>query len=333
MRGSMRHHTWVVLAIAACGNGSGGGSIPLAGLGSAAVDAFCDAYVRCGLISDLETCRMLNLIDLTVANTVAAVAAGKVIYHGDKARECFDQLSGTTCDRTMVFSNRNRPIACDQTFEGTVGDAGACAFNEECISKDCNLPSCAPNTCCMGTCVGGMAPARAALGQSCSTAITCNAGYCNATTSVCTAFLADGAPCTSAASCDSNVCLTTCQPLVPVNGACTPMTVCRDIGDTCNSVSMTCIPRGQLGATCASSNDCPLTALCDATQKCVAGPKLGDTCSGAGSCVDQSYCEASTMKCTAPKPDGATCAATGECASRHCDTTTTHTCVTPPICI
>jgi len=331
----MRNHALVVLVIAACGPDSGSGSIPIDGLGAAAVDAFCDIYVRCGLFPDQATCHSLYGLDIMVdADLVAAVKAGKVIYHGDKARVCFDEFTATTCERSEVFSSRNQPLACDQTFEGTVGDAGACALNEECISRVCSIPSCPSNTCCMGTCVGGTAPVRADLGQACSSTVRCNTGYCDTTTNVCTAFLADGAPCTSSQSCSSNVCSTTCQALVAANGACVNGTQCRDIGDTCNSGSKTCVPYGNLGDTCAVSLDCSTIYACDtATLKCVARPKLGDACSTVSTCIDHSYCESTTMTCTALKADGAACTSTTECESKHCDTATTHTCVTPPVCI
>jgi hypothetical protein len=249
---------------------------------------------------------------------------------------CLDEFSGAACDRNDVLTNHNVvPLACDQTFEGTVGDAGACALNEECISRTCTIPSCGANTCCMGTCVGGTAPVRANLGQACSTTMRCNEGYCDTTTNVCTAYLADGAPCTTSQACNSNVCMTTCQALVPPNGACTSSTQCLDVGDTCNSTSKTCVPYGKPGDTCTTLNDCSSIYQCDTpTQKCVVRPRVGDTCPQAGSsCIDQSYCDATTLKCTARKPDGAMCTSTVECESKNCDTTTTHTCVTPAVCI
>jgi hypothetical protein len=336
----MRNQVLVVLVIAACGPDSGSGSIPIDGLEAAGLNVICDIYARCGVFPDIESCRSTYNVLLSSNspdnNRVAAVKAGRVIYHGDKARECYNEFAGTSCDRAQAFSNRNTPLACDETFVGTVGDAGACVLNEECVSQRCSVPTCGANMCCQGTCIGGTAPVRANLGQACSTAMRCNEGYCNTTTSVCTAFLADGATCTSAASCQSNSCATTCQRPVSANDACTTSSQCRDIGNVCNTASKTCVPNAQLGDACTSTSDCSPLTQCDTatTSKCVTRPKLGDTCTGTGSCaIDASYCEATTMRCTALKPDGATCALTIECASRHCDTTTTHTCVTPPVCI
>ena len=332
----MRKLALVVVVISACGNDSGSGSIPIDGLEQAAIDTFCDIYVRCGVLPDLESCRELYMASLSLdSDLIAAVHADKVVYHGDKARECYNAFTATSCDRNLVFGSRDVPLACDQTFVGTVGDAGQCALDEECISQDCQISgSCPANTCCMGTCVGGTPPARAELAQPCSSTIRCNTGYCDATTSVCTAFLADGAACTSSQRCNSSACSTTCQPLVATGGTCTTTSQCKLVGDVCNSVSKTCTPYGRTGDACANKADCDALDNCDAaTSKCVAAPKVGASCTVGVGCALGSFCDTTTLTCTAPKPDGAACMMTTECASKHCDTTTTHTCVTPPVCI
>lgn len=325
----------VLIVMAACGPDSGSGSISIDQLGNAIINEYCDLYVRCGVVPDVTACRKAFGNDINIdANLIAAVAAGKVIYDGDLARQCIDAaFASGTCDRNLIFTNRNSPAACDLTFAGTVGDAGACAINEECISRDCSIPSC-PNACCQGTCVGGTVPMRAPLGAACSSTIPCAEGYCDSTMMTCQAFLADGAPCSSSSSCLSGSCNTTCQALVAEGGACTSTSMCRELGDSCTgAAAKTCSPLVGLGAACATSSDCMLTYACDATQHCAPRPMLGDACTGAGTCSDGSYCDQTALKCTAPKADGTACTSSTECQSKHCDTGATNTCITPPVCI
>src|SRR5690242_20438863 len=108
--GTMRKLALVALFVAACGD-DGGGPIPIDGLESAAIGAYCNLYVRCGLIDDAATCRTLNLDVQIDPDLIAAVDAGKVIYHPDLARECLNGLSGS-CNRA-TFSRNDNGEACE----------------------------------------------------------------------------------------------------------------------------------------------------------------------------------------------------------------------------
>ncbi|HEY5922107.1 MAG TPA: hypothetical protein VIV11_10575, partial [Kofleriaceae bacterium] len=148
----MRRLALVIAVLAACGDDdSGGGSIPIEDLDGALMNAFCNLYVACGLIDDTATCRSLDIDLATDPNVIAAVQAGKVIYHGDNARACLATLAGTSCDRNAL--DRGDPEACDLMFEGTVAANGQCALDEECLSQQCDVLSC-PDACCQGTCFG-----------------------------------------------------------------------------------------------------------------------------------------------------------------------------------
>jgi hypothetical protein len=331
----MRKLVIALLSIAACGPDSGSGSIAIGDLGDALVSSYCDLYVRCGVVADQASCEQLFGTDVNVdADIIAAVEAGKVIYHGDKARECLNGFFTGTCDRSMIFGNRSQPTACDETFEGTVGDAGICAIDEECISQDCVVPQC-PDACCQGTCMGATAPGHPTVGQACGPAIpTCSNSFCDTTTLLCTAYIADGGACMSNSSCQTGLCdqtTHTCQTLVATGGACMNSTQCKLIGDSCPQGTMQCTPVGGIGTMCGTTSDCQANLSCDGTQHCIARPTVGQSCATSTGCLD-SYCDTTTTTCTARKADGAACMTSSECISSQCDTTS-HTCTTDPVCI
>jgi hypothetical protein len=328
----MRKLALVVMCLVGCGGSS---SVPIDGLQQEFLNSYCDILVRCGLVDNALLCQSLYL-GLTIdKDTLAAVQAGKIIYHGDKAQQCLDSLSGSSCARNDFLSSRSQSTACDETFEGTVGDMGACALNDECISRDCAIPSCPANTCCQGMCVGGTAPVRPKLGEACtntSSSTRCTDSYCDAMTAKCTAYKPAGTSCLATSECVIGAACTNsvCTMLVATGGACTSSSNCSDIGDTC--VSMICTAVGLAGAACTTSSDCSGIYICDGTRHCALKPRLGETCTGgSSSCIDHSYCDATTMKCTAPQADGATCAQNRECSSNNCDATSK--CSTPAVCI
>ena len=83
----MRRLTLAIALLAGCG----GGSISLDDLSDEAADASCGYYVKCGLLDDVATCQSIYDGEID-ADLLAAIDAGKVIYHGDKARECLDGI-------------------------------------------------------------------------------------------------------------------------------------------------------------------------------------------------------------------------------------------------
>ncbi|HEX5063416.1 MAG TPA: hypothetical protein VFV99_28765 [Kofleriaceae bacterium] len=324
-----------IALLAACGDDdSGGGDIPISGLEGAVINAYCNIYVSCGLLDDAATCKQIYTDIEIDPSLVAAVEAGKVIYHPDKARECINGLS-STCDRN-TFNRNDNAEACDQTFEGTVGANGQCAMNEECISQQCDVPSC-PDACCQGTCFGDMPPTRPHIGESCGTTGSCVASYCNTTTLICEPYLADGAACTSASQCLNGSC--TNQMCVGYPGTGEPCggtasTLCANLGDVCNTTSMTCVAYALGGDSCTADRDCSPIYSCGTAGTCQLKPRFGEACvpQTSNDCIDRSYCDPTTNLCTAPKADGGSCTTDRECASNNCDNTTT-TCSTLPICI
>jgi hypothetical protein len=319
--------------LAACGSDSGGGGpIPIGSLQASYNAYYCNLAVRCGLIADLASCSGLRPVVTVNPNLIAAAEAGAVTYDGAAAATCLAGLT-STCDRSLLAGNRNAPEACDHIFTGTVGDQGACMLNEECISNVCIPSTGCTMACCPGTCYGATAPARPALGQSCSTNTNCIDSYCETTTYTCAALLANGATCTGDEQCAIGLACTsttrTCGPLAAVGATCSTDDNCRSVGNYCGPAGK-CVAFGLTGDSCAAGEQCSMYYTCGGTT-CALRPKLGDSCGGTSQgCIDLSYCDPTTQKCTALKPDGATCNGSNECKGGMCQfSTTTGTCMTP----
>lgn len=319
-----------MVVMAACG---GDGGLDIDHVDDAVLSAACNLYVSCGLISDQTACREVAGTTFDVdASVIAAVHAGKVKFHGDKAQACIDKMYGSgSCDRAELLDASSSRVDCIGAFEGTVAGAGACQIDEECISQKCSILTCAENTCCTGACAGGTVPASKALGETCSVNDDCAEGYCDEGGSgTCAAQIADGQACSSSVSCASGSCNITCQALVAHGGPCTTPSGCADFGDTCNGISLTCTAYGKAGAACFNHADCSQELTCDTTQHCAARPKLGDACSNNVQCIGASWCDTSVMKCVAPKANGASCESSDECTSGYCPSA--GTCTTRAVC-
>ncbi len=311
--------------LAACGDD--GASIPIEQYEQASINAYCNKFVDCGLVDDLATCHTLDLSIPAASTIVAAVRAGKIIYRGDKARECLDAISGT-CERLAFHGIA--PLACSQIFEGTVPANGTCAFEQECISNECAVQG------CQGTCIGNEPPlGRPRVNESCANGATCLDSFCDPVTTTCTAYRANGSACTGAQECANNACNNLVCGSVPKTGeACDPSAspACRDVGDTCNATSKTCVPFGLTGDACSTDVDCAPLYTCGVDSTCHLRSRLGDPCDGQNiaSCIDRSWCDPTTQQCTALKADGLVCTSGEECVSGTCDS---DQCVTPEICI
>lgn len=330
----MRRLAFIAM-LAACG-GDGGGPIDIDELEPAVVNAICNLYVNCGLVEDQATCKSLYTDVEVDEDLIAAVKAGKVIYHPDKARECLNSVWGS-CERNTLEGEQSP--ACDETFEGTVAAGGGCAMDEECISQNCEVPGCT-EACCQGTCVGDAPPVRPRAGETCDPdGIDCTESFCDVTTMICTAYRATGQPCESSSECASGVCSNQmCTALPGPNEACSSSIgfgLCNELGYHCSATTMTCVAYGLTGDPCTTDADCSPVYQCGANGTCELGPTLGEPCGtgpGESECVDRSYCEETTMTCTAPIADGGLCGSDSQCASGNCDFMT-NTCVTQPVCI
>jgi hypothetical protein len=332
----------VCVLVAACGNDSAEGPIPIAALGSAFTSYICGAEVRCGVVSDFSTCVKLRkwdgLLDPLdswrppLLDLVAAVEAGAIVYDGNAARACLAAIS-SGCDQSILWTNRGAPTACDEMFAGTVAGGGPCGLNEECISQQCSNPNCLASGTPIGTCIGDTPPVRPTLGESCQQNANCVDGYCDNTTLTCAALLSAGAMCTVDNQCQLGLACSRgmCGALADEGSACTMDGDCKSIGNYCGATG-TCRAYALAGASCASEVCSYLAYRCDSnTSRCVLAPELGEKCVATLDCIDRSYCDSTTSRCVALLPDGASCQADEQCASGTClfqPMTSPGTCVT-----
>jgi len=327
----MRRFVVAMALLAACDDDdSGGGALTAASLPGAYINAVCNTYVRCGLVSDVATCRGLDLDVEIDPELLAAVENGTVLFDESEARQCLASLGGATCTENALEADSGH---CDLVFSGTVAGGGACAINAQCISQQCSLTNCPADGCCTGMCVGDTPPTPTLIGDSCATA-GCDEGFCDENTSLCTARQPSGASCLSDNECLSDFCTGTCTTLPGLGEPCTA----NSQGADCDSLGLYCGASGTCEAFALEGESCGQTAVCSPVYQCLAGscelrPTLGDSCSPNTSldCIDSSWCDPATLRCTAPKADGANCQNSSECAG-DCDFDTLM-CVTDPICV
>jgi hypothetical protein len=325
------------------GNGSGDGgpnSIPLEQLGELQANALCSYMVRCGMMEDVTTCLASLRISLPI-DYLAAVGAGKIQYHGDKAKQCLDAITQLACTRDQGYFGRSDQLdpACNETFTGTIGGMGACKLNEECISQDCMPAAGCPGPCCAGTCNGSNAPAHKNLGEPCGKHDTCNGGFCDnaGANSTCQAYKAAGQACNgtqecdTTAFCDFNTTPPLCRQMSATGGQCTGQTQCIQLGDVCRSG--TCTTGGLAGYACTPTNPaCQVLHGCVNGGTCEPPAMVGQSCAAYPACQD-GYCRQSDRICAARLADGKPCDPTlgsDQCESGFCDPT--GSCATPAAC-
>jgi len=327
---------WILVVLAACG---GSDTVSIDEFTEAVNDAHCQHLVRCGEIESVEQCRKLKLdrLPLLTVNQREAAASGKLAFSETRAASCISALAGQSCDATSK-SGRRTPSACEEILSGALHVEAACAFDEECVSQVCRVPSC-PDACCLGSCMGDTAPGHATLGQSCENA-TCDAdSYCDDATLMCTALKPSGAFCGAPEECQYGF---DCDP----EGQCTSLPTlgqsctgaCRDAGTTC--VSGTCAKVGLADAACMNSSDCSSLAYrCDTSiGRCVvAGMALGAMCGSSRQCADDdAFCDVpgdgELGVCALRKDNGQPCRVGDACASQYCDPAA-GTCAPEPVCI
>jgi hypothetical protein len=212
----MRRTFWgvaVVLSAVALtlGCGGGGASIPLDQFGNEFAAIYCHKMFTCcdareitsidANAVDEATCRSHLAGNVRIAPLPSEVDAGRVLYHGDRARGCLDTLTALPCQQWVADDALTRFPICATIVEGTLVTGSACVTSDECSGGYCGN-----NT---GTFVCA-APAQ--LGQSCEFA-RCVLGLACLTNQsgaprMCGQPLPDGASCFSAEECASTYCIT-----------------------------------------------------------------------------------------------------------------------------
>src|SRR5262245_2001699 len=131
--------------------GCGAGADALDDYATATRGAYCSHLQTCGVIESVDTCLKTNTgFDFTIngldlrlsASRRAAIDEGKVRYDGESAKRCLDELGAARgCDPTTEIS-RVRPDECLEIFTGTLHADDACARDDECLSRQCDVPEC-----------------------------------------------------------------------------------------------------------------------------------------------------------------------------------------------
>jgi|KBSMisStandDraft_5_1062788.scaffolds.fasta_scaffold286921_2 hypothetical protein len=188
------------------GTGSGGGPIPLDQLGAEYAQAICRKVFTCcdvaeyaAAFTDEASCRagFATQFNDDVSNAQTDIAAGRLAYHGDRARGCLDALAALPCARWGGNQELTGIPECLQAFEPLVAPGDACVRDAACVA---------------GYCQAGICTADVGLGESCAVGscrpeLSCIYDASGKPT-VCAQPLSDGAACTFGSECTSQFCVT-----------------------------------------------------------------------------------------------------------------------------
>jgi hypothetical protein len=285
------------LLLAACGGGSGNGTVSLADLPTRLMQASCAREVRCGVYPNETTCEAAFSV-LDFGQLQADVTAGRTKYDGKAVADCLAAFDFTSCSETAAISTPS-PSACRQAIQGTLGGGAACYTSDECVSGNCDMSACVSGaSCCAGTCTAPLT--TVAIGADCSsTTVTCPDGsFCQAGTggaaTVCVAKIAAGQPCTNLTDCaPGTVCVNAlsggasiCGQLPGRGSSCTGSQFCDSPGDYCDFTTGVCTARVAPGGACPTNTECVSAAVCDMTTSiCVALGLPGAACTQASDCL------------------------------------------------
>lgn len=361
----LRRWSFLVLGVVALlGVGCGGdddddASIPLEDLPDQVADVYCGAIVPClGALQDLflngSDCHetfAAQFADQELPRWQAAIEAGTLVYHGDKAQACLDAFAAAGCD---IPSTRTPP-ACEAALEGQVALGGECNATLECAgSAYCKFDAACPGACTALEAAGGACDGDG----DCADGLACRGSTCEAPAAEGDSCGGpDGPECTLGLICLGADADTTgvCQPIeeVLVGGDgddCDPLgggPLCQD-GLSCVLDSLTpgtlqpiwkCAGSVGSGEACKAGfpDQCPDAEMCDADPQagdiegtCVSLPDAGEPCApallGAG-CAPGLSCVEDT--CTELARIGGACTVDDGCYSGTCDG---DTCAAPPEC-
>jgi hypothetical protein len=207
-----------VVVVSACGGGGSSGSLDVDDLSSRVATVMCGQLNDCCTpdefreetlgSADEAQCiqRYGGLFEGLLAGALRdSIAAGRVVYHADRAGACLDGYAAMSCLEFIRAREADGPFeGCSDPFEGTVAIAGACTDDMDCISNYCSGDTLDMNgNRLMGTCA-----TPPAAGQPCDQ-FECGEGtYCQTggQTPVCREPQADGAPCFDGDECASSGC-------------------------------------------------------------------------------------------------------------------------------
>lgn len=138
-----------------------------------------------------------GLVALLTTPVNSAVAAGTIVYDGEKMAECLDEVLALSCGDYSA-SQEETISSCDkEVFAGQVAKDGVCSVSQECAAGSCVGASFL--TGAKGKC--GDLPGD---GAACAEHECAEGFYCNNDT--CAAAQAEGADCFFSSECASGIC-------------------------------------------------------------------------------------------------------------------------------
>lgn len=340
-----------LLVTSGCGDdGGGGGSITLDEFGSESAETICDTFEACYGAELLESFAGSDCVgrfsaayaQALVPQLEAAIAAGTVVYDGERASACIEAQRAAGCG----LVDRVATPACEETFAGTVEAGGPCALNEECAGDSyCRIEGACPGTC----------QARVGSGATCSADDACQPGL-RCFDGTCQAAARAGAACGGASGIECAgglVCMGArdATPMNPaVSGTCRTLAEVQvgELGDLCDldagmlcqsglACALTgvsggtmavfeCVAAASSGATCnlGFPDPCPFDHTCEGVMPamgvfegtCTPLPGDGEPCRN-NQCSEGNRCAAGT--CRAVRGLGGACTESADCISTYCD--------------
>jgi hypothetical protein len=311
MRNTLFGIAFAALALLACGGSSSSSTGPS---GPTADQACTDlAHARCTKLAscsqvaiqarygDEATCESRE--KSSCLNSLAAPSTGAT---PQTFEACVTAFSSWAC---ADYLNNVTPDAC-RAQQGQLAAGAACAFNGQCQSAFCSVPT---NATC-GTCA-----AAPKAGDSCAQTTSCGPGLqCTNDTMQCEAAAAAGAACGKGVPCGDG--------LACVGATATVQGKCETAPSTQGAA---CDPKDMTAASCSrsagffcdtQSKQCVAITFASAGQACgnISGVQV--LCGGAGFC-QRAQGQASGT-CVAAAADGAAC-----------DTANGPTCISPSRCV
>jgi hypothetical protein len=299
---------------------------PIEQLPAAYAAAVCEAYSAClGPIFEIylgaEDCLTLTQerLEDSLPRFEAAIAAGRIEYHGELLETCVAELSGFSCDELLTRDT----ASCEQVLEGTLAAGTYCAMDEECQgTRYCQFDTRCPGTCAELEREGG----------SCEGDGNCDSGLiCSKVTSRCVTPAGFGDPCQAGEpecapgflcagadedmnrsgncrSYDEVFAVAAGESCDPIGGKlCAAGLVCR-IDSVTPALEATCSSPAEAGAVCRLSfpDPCPQQQFCDIPPNMLDGtckprPAAGQACGATPFEAEGSVC-AAYARC-----DGQTC--------------------------
>jgi hypothetical protein len=289
--------SFMIGAIAACGGDDdttptpgGGGDLTVDELTAKTLDIRCSKGVECHLYESEAECKATSTAGLDQYK--ASIAAGRIIYHPEKAQACLDALGEVFgCSIIDVFGPAvaEAEDACTGAYEPTVADGGTCYVNAECISQSCEIPFDCSMACCEGKCA---AETQVKIGESCANGETCADGsYCKLDSmgmpTTCAAQAAEGQPCDSFDACkvpafcalDFTTSMGTCVVPAAHGETCdlNAIFACDRLDDYCDAATTKCVSSKLVGEACGTDALCVYGADCK-NGKCEKKPAAGGMC-------------------------------------------------------